>query len=111
MTKELEALKRIRNGSYDDYHSTTFEDIYNDEFEEIKKALTPPTEEEVCKTLSEFMNEPVWFDENNDIRISTQWLVKKINTYGLNFMIVLPPHLITMISRFFERSGDKCTNK
>ena len=109
MTKELEALKRMHQRAMKCEQNTNIQET--SDYIKLEQALTPPTQEEVCKVLSEYMNEPVWFDENNDIRISAQWLVKKINTYGLNFMIVLPPHLITMISRFFERSGDKCTNK
>ena len=80
-----------------------------DETLEILKelALTPPTAEELCEELSAYMKEPVWFDDNKTIRISTQWLVKKIGKYGLEFMAVLPPHLITLIGRFYEKESDK----
>jgi uncharacterized protein (UPF0305 family) len=46
VSKEMEALERLRDGSYDDYHSTSFEDIYHEEFETIKQALTKLEQQE-----------------------------------------------------------------
>ena len=68
----------------------------------IKQALTPPTEEEVCRALSEYLGEIVWFDEDKNIRVSTQWIVKRLGDVGLEFFYVLPLHLITLIGRFYE---------
>lgn len=67
---------------------------------------TPPTAEQLCEELSKHMNEPVWLDERNEIRISTQWLVRKIyyegEYKGLSFLVVLPPTLIKHIAQFYE---------
>ena len=72
----------------------------------IEELKNPPTEQEVGEALGEYMNEPVWFDDKGDIRITTQWVVKQIylkgEYVGLNFMSVLPPQLITLIGRFYE---------
>ena len=76
-------------------------------FRQALKSLTPPTEEELCEELSAYMKEPVWFDNNKTIRISTQWLVKKIGKYGLEFLAVLPPRLIKRIAMFYESESER----
>ena len=53
MSKELEALKILSNVSYDDYHSCMLKDIHDKELNILEQALTPPTEEEVCKALQD----------------------------------------------------------
>lgn len=72
----------------------------------VMSYLTPPTEQEVCEALGEYLKEPVWLDDNGNIRIATQWVVNKIylkgKYAGLNIQVVLPPHLITLIGRFYE---------
>lgn len=50
MSKELKALKRLRNGSYDDYHSTSFEEIYHKEFETINQSLERNEAKKVINT-------------------------------------------------------------
>ena len=74
----------------------------NQAYEDLKQALKPPTAEEVCKALSEYLGETLWFDEDKNIRVSTQWVVKRLGDIGLEFFYVLPPHLITLIGRFYE---------
>lgn len=78
--------------------------------QEITKALTPPTAEEVCEALGKYYKleefESVLYDENFSYFVLNRlkekgnivFLIKnkiKINDY-------LPPHLITLIGRFYE---------
>jgi len=112
MSKELEALKNIVNeiSNYKlhglgDENWLGIQDIMQDMIV-VEQALTPPTAEQLCEELSKHMNEPVWLDERNEIRISTQWLVRKIyydgEYKGLSFLVVLPPRLIKRIAQFYE---------
>ena len=69
----------------------------------IEKALTPPTEEEVCKALSEFLETTVryvekmkWFSERKRTLV---WLQPNGN---ISVIVLLPSHLIDLIGRFYE---------
>ena len=85
-------------------------------FDDIKQALTPPTADEVCKALSEWTTHKItfetnvfWFNHHNTI---LGWQKEPITQDFMNYdgkMIykiirALPPHLITMISRFYEQT-------
>lgn len=90
----------------------------------IKQALTPPTEKEVCEALGEYFHKEVKYIEKT---IPTQYIGDKCfyklsrrkdtdhTTFfikrGISFIdgheemhiqYALPPHLITMIGRFYE---------
>ncbi len=94
----IEALKRLYNGN----------ELLAAEYELLRKALTPPTAEEVCEALNTFFNNSkqifysklansfLWELENGQL---TSVVYK-----GQNIMInyLLPPYLITLIGRFFE---------
>ena len=96
---------------------TNINDLYESEvLDVINKSLTPPTEEEVCKALSEYyggdkvvMTKQCWSSTNVDLRI----MLKGKKKYHLiayrnslskccNIIGFLPPHLITLIGRFYE---------
>lgn len=106
MSKELEALRVLKANAilFDD--GTDFGASMLEAICDIDKALTPPTADQLCEELSKYMKEPVWLDERNEIRISTQWLVRKIyyegEYKGLNFLVVLPPRIIKRIAQFYE---------
>jgi len=84
-------------------------------FELLKKALTPPTANEVCKALSEWLKEELptlWnykvyhdnggfhYYNNEDYEI---YLVDYDEVFErIFFPRYLPPHLITLIGRFYE---------
>ncbi len=103
MSKELEALKDLikRNNALKNeghFH------IGKDTLDTISQALTPPTQEEVCKALSDYLGEKMiylGFDfVNVDItKIAVQFNLKNKN---IELYVELPPHLITMIGRFYE---------
>ena len=73
-------------------------------------SLTPPTADEVCQALSEHFKEKVVyvelerafkFTEGNRKGGYLTRCNKYHNTYGITGY-ALPPHLITMIGRFYE---------
>ena len=73
----------------------------------IKQILTPPTEEEVCKALSEYYtnkhNEEYSFIyEELEFKAYGKGWYMTINDQMLDDLIMNAPHLITMIGRFHE---------
>jgi hypothetical protein len=74
------------------------------EYVELKKALTPPTADEVCKALSEwFHSDSVKYSNITFMFEMYDQIICKISQFGIvYFMDGLPPHLITLIGRFYE---------
>ena len=86
--------------------------------ESIKQALTPPTADEICKALSDYSKQ---FVENHKPTVVYKWnlfilykdgemsriLVKTIDGEIIETNVYLPPHLITMIGRFYSSLGDR----
>jgi hypothetical protein len=73
--------------------------------EELKQALTPPTQEDVCKALNEYINGKVFISTNNMICIRHKEYDVNIDFFDdeIDFDgLTLPPHLITLIGRFYE---------
>ena len=79
----------------------------------IEKALTPPTADEVCKALSEYLQRKVNIYSDNTFYYTEQRQIGECDEiicgYGwenehhtIAFEIDLPPHLITLIGRFYE---------
>lgn len=120
MSKELRALRALRTimpmqPSENDFsfwseYSRSKEkyDRLLKQGEIIQKALTPPTEEEVCEQLSrhlkginiEYRKDKKWFvsvqDEQENVMV---WLMPNGH---INFVTTLPPKLLSMIGRFYE---------
>lgn len=74
-------------------------DLLKSELEALKK---PPTADEVCKALSEFIDREVTYDDAkkdfvDGYRNSVEHFL--FDSYHLKN---IPPHLITMIGRFYE---------
>ena len=70
-------------------------EFHTDELEYIKKALTPPTADEVCKALSEYLKRNVYYEDGMfKVHSDVYGEIVDLNT--------LPPHLITLIGRFYE---------
>lgn len=74
----------------------------------IKELKKPPTAEEVCDVLSKYFNVKVCYTNNQFIMLDDNLKNNIIVTLFdgdkllFNFYYGLPPHLITMIGRFFE---------
>ena len=98
--KELEALERIRKGLASGYSM-----LFSDDYKLIEQAITPPTEEEVCKALSEYLQWDVIYDEINrefKMKIDNTSIVK-VNQFGsVKFNAPLNVRLITLIGRFYQ---------
>lgn len=102
MSKELEALKEIYNGMYN-------KQGFINEFKTIEQALTPPTQEEVCEAIMKhYRGKVVFYNEMartfNEVHITRN--EETVSFYangevGINYN-GLPPHLITLIGRFYE---------
>ena len=110
MTKELEALEAVRK----EFQSRLdFPVNLTPEYRLLKKALTPPTVEEVCAALSEYLEREVKISKEKSFyysQISHCGEVDEIicgygwedTHYTIGFEIDLPPHIITMIGKFYE---------
>ena len=111
MSKELEALERL----YFNLNSLEYCDNHTDEhiidggktdYDIIKQALTPPTAEEVCKVLSEYIQEPIIYVRTsfvNERETAEVCGLFGLDNYDLvDFNTPLPPHLITLIGRFYQ---------
>ena len=104
--KELEALDVIEDTRYDLGILRDFDDAVST----LRKALTPPTQEEVCKALSEYIQWDVIYIKHNkefmmkidDTSIDNTSIVK-VNMFGsVKFNAPLNARLITLIGRFYE---------
>ena len=106
--KELEALEYLYKGARE---GTPLHEIAlcDDCKNIIKKALTPPTEEEVCRQLSEYIKRPIEYyapAKQFVIRCSNGYheisRLHGTNEISFDTTYCLPPHLITLIGRFYE---------
>jgi len=114
MSKELEYLKELQDDlntesdSGNEHYGRKWKSWYNSRLNIIKKALTPPTEEQVCEALSGYYcSARVIFIENefmvDDIEEYHEDITKCNNAHNTYAIVVaLPPHLITMVGRFYE---------
>ena len=102
--KELEALKYLKSNPY------LKEDVYSSEaLSYIEQALTPPTQEEVCEALSEYIKRTIEYyapAKQFVIRCSNGYheIVRLHGNNEMSFDVTycLPPRLITLIGRFYE---------
>lgn len=119
-----EALKGIKQAIAEYLHKQTgvsvekhFEYLqYDTEISIVEQALTPPTPDEVCNALSEYFKLRTY--EYDIVQKKFKRVFSKNEYYYIvNFDIngniklfeVLPPHLITMIGKFYESlEGEKC---
>ena len=113
MSKELEALKDLikrNNAIREEGHFHIGTDTINI----IKKALTPPTADEVCMALSEWLITKVVYKHKTktfylkqstfNVELVSYYYDKDRKDYVIHFEFAepLPPHLITLIGRFYE---------
>jgi len=109
--KELEALKRLRNGYDDKYYKqfTSSAEKQDEDYNIVLKSLTPPTQEEVCRQLSEHTGrEVIYLAEHNMFAIKCSngnfELIKlhSNNEITFSFVYTYTPSLITLIGRFYQ---------
>ena len=123
MSKELEAMKGIKQAIAEHLHKQTgvsvekhFEYLQNDtEISIVEQALTPPTADEVCLAIMKhYESKIVFYNEMaktfNEVHLTRNEEV--VSNYangevGINYN-ALPPRLITMIGKFYESlEGEK----
>ena len=105
MSKELEALELFENSIADIHQQTAYEIL--------KQALTPPTQEDLCEALKNYMYPNTRYRVNYNQsekefngRIGTiVSLGSYLKTPKIIFEVSLPPHLLTMIGRFYEEEN------
>jgi hypothetical protein len=101
MSKELEALEEVSNLiEYYGEESTTY-----DSWQVIIESLTPPTEKEVCEALKSYFEHyvgKIFYDnESKSFRDEINPnLVEYL--FDITYLKNIPPHLITLIGRFYE---------
>ena len=100
MGKELEALRKIKR--FDGNMSRE----QNQRYAELEKVLTPPTAEEVCMALSDYFGFSYYYQDNFFHRSDGIKHIYPLKVSGFTEIQLydghLPPHLITLIGRFYE---------
>ena len=117
MSKELETFNIISDklNGFEHYEQVEI----NKQLEIILQALTPPTEEEVCKALSEELGVSIYYNQlhryfyyevleivgRNKKEIIICTFTKRSQNHKnetLEIKYDFTPHIITMISRFYK---------
>lgn len=119
MSEELEALQQIKASHFQAHIESKniadfdiwFEDYYN----LLLKALTPPTADEVCKALSKWVkgnipdiwNYKVYYDTGgfhyyNNCDFEEYLVEYERIDKAITLSVFLPPHLVEMIGKFYE---------
>ncbi len=108
MSKELEALNRIEHALCRGIQSINTLPLLLSDCNDLKNYLTPPTADEVCKALSGWFDEKFYYDVNQKEfytkALNGQHSVVKLKKNEIHFggWYTMPPHLITLIGRFYE---------
>ena len=100
MSKELEALEVIKEWS--GVRDIDISDL--EHYKYLEKALTPPTADEVCEALSEYYGKEVIYEKQfKEFRKGFRVVAyPRENIYNEYDLLGIPPHLITLIGRFYE---------
>lgn len=123
MSKQTEAFRNLMERLSNNVTLKEWELCNNDMqiVENTLDNLTPPTEQEVCDALSEYYDTDVLY-ENKEFGTAFYTGLKKRDMNGkeyikkrvivvcyegeIGFNASLPPHLITLIGRFYEGRMD-----
>ena len=108
---DLDFLRYIARLDWSDETPTGQE--LNEAYQRLLSILTPPTYDEVCEALSEYLQREVKMYSDNTFYYTEQRQIGECDEiicgYGwenehhtIAFEFDLPPHLITLIGRFYE---------
>ena len=101
--KELEALYKIGTIPLQKNNSEWTTLSSRDEYKELLKALTPPTSDEVCKALSEYLREKITYNSESFFNERETAEVCAIGNHGLiYFNVHLPLNIASDIIKFYE---------
>lgn len=109
----IELFNIVSNGKYDMNDLVSYFDRIDKALTELEALKRYPTADEVCKTLSDFYKEKVSYSNerhNHMFYLDESKLgVLRFMNNGVYFIQsdyhktnLLPPHLITLIGRFYE---------
>ena len=116
MSKELEALKnyvwlfeKLAYWSGHDLSELEYEYDYKKDENILHEALTPPTAKEVCEALSKLIGNAYYENKifyENELKIEEICYLARDMGKNIDIIVFnnysLPPHIITMIGRFYE---------
>ena len=101
----LQALEELYGYSSDEWNEGTPRRKSLDKAHEVlRKALTPPTSEEVCKALSEELGERVSYDDSNKcFRDLDEYMVLALDYHGRidSCLLNLKPSTYILLGRFY----------
>jgi hypothetical protein len=111
--KDIVVAKDKHNGEDIRLEQTFQYGIIKRELYEYDKLKTPPTEQEVCEALGEFLNKKVYYEESPYRVFSTglpvtsdNYIIEeqsdKLIAFNYDICELYPPHIITLIGRFYE---------
>jgi len=108
MSKELKALKRIvseisnykLHGIGDD-NWLGIQDVIKD-VAILEKALTPPTADEVCEVLSDYLKDKVTYDDKFGFICNEKVIISLYPNNVLSFNNNYPAHIHNIVGRFYE---------
>ena len=105
MNKELVYLADLHSHTNCDIEDIDCKNIVQKSYSVLRQALTPPTEDEVIKALSEYLplESNYYYDREKRYFGNTDLTIICLMPKGkLYIAYMLPPHLITMIGKFYE---------
>ena len=106
MSKELKALERIEHALCRGIQSINTLPLLLSDCDNLKKYLTPPTADEVCEALSEYFGFNYYYQDKFFYKSNGIKYIYPLKVSGFTEIQLydghLPPHLITLIGRFYE---------
>lgn len=76
--------------------------IHQLDMAKLERYLKPPTAEEVCKALSEYLKTPVEYNETFGFIANERVIIYKYLNNVLSFNTNYRPEIHTLIGRFYE---------
>jgi len=108
MSKELEALKNVRENIWN-IPMKYIDETIHEKLDIIKRALTPPTQEEVCEALSAWAGKKIKYlpltDKNYECFTDGKYhyFVNDIDCNEVIEWLPCPVYIMSLIGRFYER--------
>jgi len=100
----IELFNIVSNGKYDTNDLVPYFDRIDKALTELEEIKRYPTADEVCEALSEyFAKETIYDKQFKEFRKGFRVVANpRENIYNEYDLLGLPPHLITLIGRFYE---------
>ena len=112
MNKELEGFKKSLDTMIGNQVDVIGMSLTRDTANLLASLLTPPKADEVCKAFGECYKQQVYYlkdNYHNGFHFKDSWFIVKFEDGVVHFTVnsfimanSLPPHLITLIGKFYE---------